>query len=92
VEPCNYGESEGYYDNQTGELDFGLQFHSFIYPDEAENTEDYGKVTSLFWHPKMRKGEIIFPKPAECTIKKPLHKMPMKEFVENVNFKDSDVM
>ena len=31
----------------------------------------------------MEKGEIIFPKPSECTIHKSLHEMKMKKFGED---------
>jgi CRISPR-associated protein Cas5d len=34
VEPCHFGEGDGFYDT-TPELAFGLMFHSFAYPDET---------------------------------------------------------
>ena len=33
VAPCVFGEGEGAYDN-VEQLGYGIQFHSFIYPDE----------------------------------------------------------
>ena len=34
VESCVFGEGEGYYDHY-GELEFGVMFHGFDYPDET---------------------------------------------------------
>jgi CRISPR-associated protein Cas5d len=72
VEPCEFGESEGYYDNYPGEMSFGLMFHGFDYPDEVESGNFYAR----FWEPKMMKGVIEFIPPKEC----PVHKFvrPMK--------------
>lgn len=61
AEPCVYGEGEGYYDSR-GEMDFGLMFHSFAYPDETEKNE----LGVRLWHAKMANGEIRFPKPEDC--------------------------
>ena len=61
VEPCVYGEGEGAYDDR-GEIDLGVMFHSFAYPDETGKNE----LGVRLWHAKMNHGEIIFPKPEEC--------------------------
>jgi len=71
VEPCNFGESNGHYDD-IPELAFGLMFHGFDYPDEGED----GKLVVRFWWSQMKKGVIQFPRPKECTIKKLVR--PMK--------------
>ncbi len=55
VEPCKFGEGEGYYDNYPGEMAFGLMFHGFDYPDEAKG----GELWARFWRPVMRKGYIV---------------------------------
>src|SRR3990172_2723118 len=39
VEPCTFGEGEGYYDKYPGEMPFGLMFHGFDYPDEGKPDE-----------------------------------------------------
>jgi len=65
VEPCKFGEGEGYYDNY-GELSFDLMFHGFDYPDEIGKNEFH----SRFWRPKMINGEVKFIRPEECTIRK----------------------
>lgn len=42
VEPCEFGSGEGAYDKEKlGEhnLDFGLMFHSFAYPEETGKHE-----------------------------------------------------
>lgn len=71
VEPCNFGEGKSNYDN-IPELAFGLMFHGFDYPDEAED----GKLIARLWWAKMKNGIIDFPKPKECEIKKLVR--PMK--------------
>ena len=61
VEPCIYGDSNGYYDN-GGEVDLGLMFHSFAYPEQTGKDE----LGVRLWHAKMVNGEIVFPSPDEC--------------------------
>ena len=61
VEPCVYGEGEGYYDG-CGEIDLGMMFHSFAYPDETGRDE----LGVRFWHAKMENGEIHFLRPEDC--------------------------
>lgn len=61
VEPCVYGEGEGFYD-QRGEIDLGVMFHSFAYPDETGKDE----LGIRLWHARMNHGEIRFPAPQEC--------------------------
>lgn len=61
VEPCIYGEGKGAYDDR-GEIDLGVMFHSFAYPDETGKNE----LGVRLWHAKMVNGEIRFPLPEEC--------------------------
>lgn len=56
VEPCTFGEGAGFYDD-IDNLDFGLMFHSFGYPEETGNHE----LISRFWAAKMAYGVINFP-------------------------------
>lgn len=75
VEPCVIDEGTGDYDDY-GEIDFGLMFHSFSYPDET------GKdVLQLrFWKVKMVNGYIEFIRPEECTIVRDVRPMEKKIF------------
>jgi CRISPR-associated protein Cas5d len=66
VEPCGFGEGEGFYDNYPGEMSFGLMFHGFDYPDEAKP----GEFWARFWAPKMDKGVIHFVEPKGCNVRK----------------------
>lgn len=70
VEPCCFGENNGFYDNY-GQLDFGLMFHGFDYPDETGINE----LRARFWRPKMVDGIIQFDRPNECNICKLVKKM-----------------
>lgn len=63
VEPCTFGEGEGYYDDYPDELSFGLMFHGFDYPDEAQAEAEKEKLYARFWHPRMINGVIEFIRP-----------------------------
>lgn len=65
VEPCFFGEGEGAYDN-IDNLDHGLMFHGFDYPDETGVDELYGR----FWKPVMKFGIIEFPRPEACDVRR----------------------
>ncbi len=87
VEPCVFGDSEGYYDN-VEEMPMSLMYHGITYPDEAILDEDKGFMTVRFWQPVMKKGVIDFIEPEECTIKRHIREMPVKPFGEDQkNFK-----
>lgn len=75
VEPCAFGAGIGEYDNY-GDLSFGLMFHGFDYPDET----GADVLAARFWTPAMKNGVIAFPRPEECRVRKPLHKMTPKAF------------
>ena len=60
VEPCEFSTGKGFYD-EVGNVDYGLMFHSFAYPDEIGIDE----LHSRFWRASMQHGVIIFPKPAD---------------------------
>jgi CRISPR-associated protein Cas5d len=75
VEPCEFGSGEGFYDGY-GELDFGLMFHGFDYPDETGNDE----LGARFWRASMQDGILHFIRPEECTIRRSIKKMTAKEF------------
>lgn len=83
VEPCSFGEGEGFYD-QYGELDFGVQFHGYDYPDETGNDE----LGVRLWRAKMESGLIQFPMPKDCdsALRRFIRKMTAKEFENNRNF------
>lgn len=70
VEPCTFGEEKGEYD-RYGNLEYGLMFHGFDYPDETGTKE----LHSRFWRPTMQDGVVAFPKPEECSIRKFVREM-----------------
>ncbi len=84
VEPCMFGEEgEGFYKNY-GELDFGIQFHGYDYPDETGKDE----LVVRLWRPKMKDGLIEFPMPKNCdpALRRFIRKMTPKEFEKGRNF------
>ena len=74
VEPCRFGEGEGFYDNY-GELSFGVMFHGFDYPDEFEKNEFH----SRFWKTEMINGVVTFPRPEACPYRKFIRSMKRQE-------------
>jgi CRISPR-associated protein Cas5d len=70
VEPCTFGEGKGDYDGY-GELEYGLMFHGFDYPDETGTIE----LHSRFWRPVMKDGVVEFSKPEACTVRKFVREM-----------------
>ncbi len=79
VEPCAFGEGEGYYDN-SGEIGFEMSYYGMIYADEAEYPEDKGKMTVTFHENVMKDGVIEFIPPKDCTVKRHIKDMPIKPF------------
>ena len=91
VEPCNFGEGEGFYDN-IDELSFGLMYHGITYTDDAYSEETKGKITVNFWNPIMKKGIIDYCLPSEC-IHKTVRNMEMKKFENKYqNFETAEQM
>lgn len=89
IEPCVYGEGDGAYDD-VAHLEFGLMYHGITYADEAYSQETKGQMTARFWRPVMEHGKICFPRPDEFPKKeaglynKPLRKMTIKPFGEEL--------
>lgn len=75
------GEEESFY-KDSGEIQFGLMYHSLCYPDQNGKEE----LEALFWNPKMVNGVIRFCTPEECEYRITLKKMKKKEFVFGKNF------
>lgn len=82
VEPIAFDEGEGAYDN-VDELSFGFMYHGMTYTDESYSEDTEGMLTANFWNPVMRKGVIDFLRPEDCK-HKPIHKMKMKAFGEEL--------
>jgi len=83
VEPAVFGEGEGDYDHY-GELDFGVQFHGYDYPDETGNNE----LVVRLWRAKMKDGFIKFPMPKDCdpVLRRSIREMTAKRFEKDRNF------
>ncbi len=84
VEPCVFGEGKGVFDS-LDELDMGLMFHGFDYPDET----GVNFLKARFWRPVMKKGIIEFIRPDACPIVKDIHPMTPKTFNIGQNLKDA---
>jgi len=87
VEPCVFCEGKSDYD-QYGELDFGVMFHGYDYPDETGKDE----LAVRLWRPKMIDGIIKFPMPRDCdsSMRRFIRKMTAKEFEKDKNFSFAD--
>ena len=91
VEPCVFGEGEGYYDKV--DMEFGFMYYAMIYPDEAEKDEDKGFMTACFCKPEMKNGIIKFTLPSDIPLehKRHIKKMEIKKFgTELDNFSGLD--
>jgi len=75
VEPCEFGEEEGYYDNY-GKINFGTMFHSFGYPNETGRDE----LEARLWQPTMNNGVISFIHPDECEQVRVIKNYTSKDF------------
>ena len=86
VEPCTFGEGKSAYDNY-GEIDFGIMFHGFDYPDETGNQE----LGVRLCQQKMKDGVINFCDPREIQSRRVVSvydsHYSFKHFEEGVNFK-----
>lgn len=80
VEPCEFGEGEGFYDGTS--MDFSLMLHGITYPDEAYDEATKDRMTARFWMPKMENGCVKLIRPEECSITRSLREMNMKRFDE----------
>ncbi len=90
VLPTSFETEKGAYDNLE-ELSYGIQFHSFIYPDEQGiDDEGYADLTANLWRPVMRHGVIDFIAPEECEIQRVLYQSKPKEFKfgENIELEE----
>jgi CRISPR-associated protein Cas5d len=75
VEPCVFGEGEGFYDNY-GDIHLGTMVHGINYPDETGRNQ----LEVRLWQPVMRNGVIKFIRPEECTQVRVLSPMEPKSF------------
>ena len=75
VEACEFGSGSGAFDG-AGQLDFGLMFHGFDYPDETGG----GKLHARFWRQVMTDGVIHFDRPEQCASRKFIRSMSVKQF------------
>ena len=89
VEPCDFGAGKGDLDG-AGELQYGLMFHSFDYPDETGES----RLASNFWRPNLVKGVITFPRPNDIPAehKKDIRAMGVKLFGlgQNLQFVETE--
>jgi CRISPR-associated protein Cas5d len=82
VEPCDFNCGVSFYD-EYGEIDFGIQFHGYDYPDETGKDE----LSVRLWRAKMQNGNINYPAPNDFSLyRRVIRKMTAKEFEENQNF------
>ena len=81
VAPCVFGEGEGAYDN-VEQLGYGIQFHSFIYPDENREVVEkkgvsYADLKVNLWQPVLKNGMSfqIEKSSSTCSIPDPIRSL-----------------
>jgi CRISPR-associated protein Cas5d len=82
VEPCEFGSGGGAWDG-AGQLDFGLMFHGFDYPDETGGNKLYAR----FWRQIMNDGVVHFDRPEDCKIRKFVRTTNVKTFDQANNLR-----
>lgn len=83
VEPCCYGEGDGYYDHYDGSIHLGMMVHGLNYPDETGTN----MLETRLWNPVLQDGYIHFIRPDECELVRPISELTPKLFSkENVQF------
>lgn len=77
VEPCDFDEEKkrSYYASR-GQIDFGVMFHGFDYPDETGRD----MLAVRFWRPQMVDGVIAFCTPQDCTMRQDVRPMKTRVF------------
>ncbi|MFP3511486.1 type I-C CRISPR-associated protein Cas5c [Peribacillus sp. SIMBA_075] len=75
VEPCVFGEGEGFYDNY-GDIHLGTMVHGINYPDETARNQ----LEVRLWNPVMKDGLIQFIRPEECIQVRVISDMESKQF------------
>lgn len=82
VEPYDFDQDPGHF-HDLPQLDFGLMFHGFDYPDETGRNE----LAARFWRPVMRHGVIEFERPEKCAYRKFIRPMRAKLFATEKNLR-----
>ncbi|MDR2033369.1 MAG: type I-C CRISPR-associated protein Cas5c [Helicobacteraceae bacterium] len=80
VEPLEFGSDEGFYDNY-GEIDLGVMFHGFDYPNEA----DCDAWAARFDRVKINNGYIVFndPRAISNDMRRNIRRIKTKSFGES---------
>ncbi|MBO0992569.1 type I-C CRISPR-associated protein Cas5c [Bacillus sp. SD088] len=87
VEPCVFGEGDGFYDKYDGEIHLGTMVHGINYPDETGRNQ----MEVRLWKPIMRNGLIEFIRPDECTHIREIREMKPKQF-DQANVESVDAL
>lgn len=87
IKENEFNNAKSFYEGET--ISLGIMFHSFIYPDEAQDEEPKNALISNFCPIVMVDGKIDFIEPKDCKIKHNLGDYTFKKFDEN-NFTGVD--
>lgn len=85
VEPCFFGEGEGFYDNY-GDIHLGSMVHGINYPDETGRNQ----MEVRLWNPVMKDGVISFIRPEDCTQVRVIHEMSSMKHFDHTNVQSAD--
>lgn len=82
-------ENKDSYYGKMGDMQFGLMFHSFVYPDQSGKDD----LEALFWRPIMKNGVIEFCSQEECPVRRVIHKMSPKAFdTEHITLAEQEIL
>ncbi|PZD96028.1 type I-C CRISPR-associated protein Cas5 [Paenibacillus sambharensis] len=88
VEPCEFSDGVGFYDNQEHDMPFGVMVHGINYPDETgRNT-----LETRLWSPIMERGVIDFIRPEECRLIRPISTSSLPKSFGSSNMQPADAL
>ena len=85
VKECDFDSVESYY-KERREIDFGIMFHSFIYPNK-----DSKNLIANLSHIVMKNGVIEFERPQDCKISRVVREMEYVPTMSGEDFVDRQV-
>ena len=86
IKECNFDDEKSYYDDRQ-EIDFGIMFHSFIYPTPQDK-----HLKANLSHIIMKNGVIEYERPENCKLHRVVREMEYTPTLQGLDFVDRALM
>lgn len=86
VKECDFDCEESFYKDRP-EIDFGIMFHSFVYPSK-DNKQLKANLSRIV----MKNGVIEFDRPENCTLSRVVREMEYTPTFTGLDFVDKSIM